>query len=128
MATPHVAGAAALALSASPAATHLAAASWALLSSVDAKPALAGKSVTGGRLNADGAVAAITGQGPLAVPGARADLDADADAHADRDGHADRRRRSPPPPPVAPVATPTPVAADLRARAHADRRAAPLAT
>jgi subtilisin family serine protease len=67
MATPHVAGAAALALAASPSSTT-SQLKWELLSSADVKPALAGTSVTGGRLNADRAVAAITGQGPLAVP------------------------------------------------------------
>ena len=67
MATPHVSGTAALALSASTTAST-SQLKWALLSSVDGHNALAGKSVTGGRLNADGAVAAITGQGPLAVP------------------------------------------------------------
>ncbi len=58
MATPHVAGAAALALSANPSANS-AQLKWALLSSADVKPALSA-SVTGGRLNADGAVAAVT--------------------------------------------------------------------
>ena len=63
MATPHVAGAAALALSANPGANS-AQLKWALLSSADAKPALDGKAVTGGRLNADAAVAAVTGTMP----------------------------------------------------------------
>src|SRR3954447_21842586 len=63
MATPHVAGAAALALSAHPGANS-AQLKWALLSSVDVKPALNGTSVTGGRLNADAAVGAITGPVP----------------------------------------------------------------
>jgi subtilisin family serine protease len=67
MATPHVAGAAALALAASPSSTT-SQLKWALLSSVDVNATLAGTSLTGGRLNADGAVAALTGQGPRAVP------------------------------------------------------------
>ncbi len=50
MATPHVAGAAALALAANPLAT-VADLTYALLSEVDPLPALAGKTVTGGRLN-----------------------------------------------------------------------------
>jgi thermitase len=60
MAAPHVAGAAALALSANPAASTAFLRS-SLLSSVDAKPQLAGNSVTGGRLNANSAVNAIQG-------------------------------------------------------------------
>ena len=50
MATPHVAGAAALLLSAKPALTHLQLKA-ALLSTVDPVSALAGKTVSGGRLN-----------------------------------------------------------------------------
>jgi len=67
MATPHVAGAAALALAVNPAA-----ATWelkqALMTTVDSKEALAGLSVTGGRLNADAAVAAINGPLPTPTP------------------------------------------------------------
>jgi subtilisin family serine protease len=66
MAAPHVAGAAALALAANPSATAEQL-KWALMASVDGKSALAGLAVTGGRLNADVAVAAITG-GPLPTP------------------------------------------------------------
>jgi subtilisin family serine protease len=67
MASPHVAGAAALALSVKPSATtsflrH------ALLASVDKEPGLAGKSVTGGRLNANSAVNAIQGVEPAPTP------------------------------------------------------------
>jgi thermitase len=67
MASPHVAGAAALALAARPGATapELKAA---IEVSVDAKPALSGLSVTGGRLNADNAVAAINGPLPTPTP------------------------------------------------------------
>lgn len=50
MATPHVAGAAALLLSAKPTLTHLQL-KEALLNTVDALPALAAKTVSGGRLN-----------------------------------------------------------------------------
>jgi subtilisin family serine protease len=66
MATPHVAGAAALALAASPGAStaHL---RWALLSSVDAKPALSGLAATGGRLNADAAITAVLSAEPEPV-------------------------------------------------------------
>ncbi|MBE2317458.1 S8 family serine peptidase [Solirubrobacter sp. CPCC 204708] len=65
MASPHVAGAAALALAANPSATA-AQLKWALLGSVDAAPSFTGKSLTAGRLNAPAAVAAITGTLPTA--------------------------------------------------------------
>jgi thermitase len=101
MASPHVAGAAALALSLHPdASTSFL--RYALLSSVDAKPEFAGKSVTGGRLNANAAVNAIQGieppppptptptpQPPVATPTPAPPVEAPA--------------------PVAPVATPAPV-------------------
>jgi subtilisin family serine protease len=58
MATPHVAGAAALVWSEFPTAT-VAGVRAALLQSVDPKPGLAGKTVTGGRLNAFRAVGGI---------------------------------------------------------------------
>jgi subtilisin family serine protease len=67
MASPHVAGAAALALSARPGAST-AFLRWALLSSVDPVPAMAGESVTGGRLNANSAVTAIQGTEPAPTP------------------------------------------------------------
>ncbi|HWK28025.1 MAG TPA: S8 family serine peptidase [Solirubrobacter sp.] len=58
MAAPHVSGAAALALAARPgASTEML--RQALLSSVDVKPNLRGKSASGGRLNANAAVTAI---------------------------------------------------------------------
>jgi thermitase len=89
MASPHVAGTAALELSinASASTSFL---KYALLSSTDVKPALSGKSVSGGRLNANAAVNAIQGvePPPVATP-------------------------EPPvatPTPTPPVATPTPVA------------------
>jgi hypothetical protein len=67
MATPHVAGAAALALSMNPdASTSFL--RYSLLSSVDARPVLTGRSVSGGRLNANSAVAAIQGVEPAPTP------------------------------------------------------------
>lgn len=67
MATPHVAGAAALALAANPGAS-ISFLRWSLLSSVDVKPALSGLAVTGGRLNANAAVSAILGPEPAPSP------------------------------------------------------------
>jgi subtilisin family serine protease len=58
MASPHVAGAAALLTSAVPSATA-AQTKAAIMTSVDARPALAGKTVSGGRLNLDRALQAI---------------------------------------------------------------------
>jgi len=92
MAAPHVAGAAALALAAAPGASTADLKS-ALMSSVDMKPALAGQSVTCGRLNADAAVAAITGQGTAAEPCPEPPA-----------------APTPTPTPTPPVATPTPTA------------------
>ena len=68
MATPHVAGVAALAWSVKPDAT------WqeirdALVSSTDPLPALAGKVATGGRLNALGALRALAGGSPNSISG-----------------------------------------------------------
>jgi subtilisin family serine protease len=85
MASPHVAGAAALALAADPSASTQQL-RGALLRSVDPVPALAGKAVTGGRLNAAGALHAVASMTPEPTP-------------------------PPAPPPPAPVATPiwTPV-------------------
>jgi hypothetical protein len=60
MATPHVAGAAALVLAARPE-LDVAGLRDALLSSTDLRPALAGRVVTGGRLNVARALAAATG-------------------------------------------------------------------
>jgi subtilisin family serine protease len=97
MATPHVAGAAALALAAQPGATT-SQLKWALMSSVDVKPALAGMSRTGGRLNAASAVTAI--MGPLPAPEPIATPTATPTPEAP----------TATPTPVAPVATPTPVA------------------
>ena len=59
MAAPHVAGAAALVLARSPGAS-VAEVRSALLGGVDLKPSLAGKTVTGGRLNAHRAVALVS--------------------------------------------------------------------
>ena len=63
MASPHVAGVAALALSARPGAST-AFLRYALLHSVDTKPGWDTWSVTGGRLNASGAVTTIEGPEP----------------------------------------------------------------
>jgi subtilisin family serine protease len=67
MASPHVAGVAALARGAAPS-LGTAALKQALLASVDRPPGVAGVSVTGGRLNADGAVAAALGVERTVVP------------------------------------------------------------
>jgi Subtilase family/PASTA domain len=80
MASPHVAGVAALRLALSPAAT-VGQLRNALLSSVDAKPALSGKVASGGRLNAFGAMNAPLVEPPPPPP------------------------PQPPPPPPAPVDT-----------------------
>ena len=69
MATPHVAGAAALALSVDPG-LGVAGLKSLLLATVDPLPSLAGKTVTGGRLNADRAVrAALLAAAPASVTG-----------------------------------------------------------
>ena len=99
MATPHVAGAAALALAAKPVRDATWELKQALLISVDAKPPLAGLSVTGGRLNADRAVVAVNGPLPSADPATP--TPDPADRHAGTAGR-DARRRSPPAPPVTP--------------------------
>ena len=71
------------------------------MSSVDAKPALAGLSVTGGRLNADAAVAAITGgcrPTPTPTPAPtprRADAASDARPRRSRPRRPRRRPRRP---------------------------------
>ncbi|MDA0180211.1 S8 family serine peptidase [Solirubrobacter phytolaccae] len=67
MATPHVAGAAALLAGAKPGATSLAIKS-ALLSSVDVRAAFAGLSVTSGRLNAAAATDAVLAITPTPTP------------------------------------------------------------
>jgi hypothetical protein len=66
MASPNAAGVAALVLSAGPAASALDVKS-AIMASTEAKPDLAGKSVTGGRINAAKAVAGAVGGAPLNV-------------------------------------------------------------
>jgi len=87
MASPHVAGAAALLVSARPSAT-VAELRSALLGSVDVKGALSGLAVTGGRLNASTAVDVITG---VATP-------------------APTPTPTPSPTPAPPAPTPTPTA------------------
>jgi subtilisin family serine protease len=67
MATPHVAGAAALVVAADPG-VSAAQVKRALLSTVDPVAALSGLSVSGGRLNADAAVASILGVTPEPAP------------------------------------------------------------
>jgi subtilisin family serine protease len=106
MAAPHVSGAAALVLAAAPGATT-AQVRAALLDGVDERPALAGRVVTGGRLNAAGALAAVaagpadgrggTGAGP-ADPG--------ADPPAPSPAAAPAPPPPPPPGPAAPAAVP----------------------
>ncbi len=63
MAAPHVSGAAALLFSAQPGAS-VAAVRHALLAGVDPDPSLAGKTTTGGRLNAAAALAGSTARPP----------------------------------------------------------------
>ena len=82
---------------------------YALLSSVDARPALSGLAVTGGRLNANGAVDAIQGAEPAPAPTPTPDADA-------------RRRRSPRPTPAPPVAPPAPRRAGRRRPPRRPRR------
>ena len=114
MAAPHVAGAAALALAANPAATT-SQLKWALLSTVDAAPAFVGKSTTAGRLNASAAVAAILG--PLPDAGAEPTAPPVAPARPSR---RRRRRRRPPTrrprrlSPETPASAPAPVIPDPR--------------
>jgi subtilisin family serine protease len=90
MATPHVTGAAVLALAANPG-LDVAGLRAALLSSAASRPALSGKIATGARLNAASTVAAATGR---PAPSASA-------TEADRGVP-----QSPPPAPAAPVALP----------------------
>jgi subtilisin family serine protease len=71
MATPHVSGVAALMLAANPR-QSAAQVRQRLLASVDRLPGLAGKTVTGGRLNAARAVQAVPVGGPLNAPAAPA--------------------------------------------------------
>src|SRR3954451_18417859 len=66
MASPNAAGVAALALSVRPGASALDVKS-AVMASTEAKPDLAGKSVTGGRVNADRAVNGVLAGAPVNV-------------------------------------------------------------
>jgi thermitase len=95
MAAPHVAGAAALLFSRSPNAA-VADVRQALLSSVDPVPALAGRTVTGGRLNAARALGIALAQEPAAVAAA-----APAPAPAPEPAPAPPPAPPPPPPPPA---------------------------
>ncbi|HNF89784.1 MAG TPA: S8 family peptidase [Thiobacillaceae bacterium] len=67
MASPHVAGAASLLLAANPALTYAQVKS-AILDHVDANAAMAGKSVTGGRLNLKAALASVSAPPPANLP------------------------------------------------------------
>jgi subtilisin family serine protease len=96
MASPHVAGAAALALSLRPSASTAFLRS-ALLSSVDAKPGWDGWSASGGRLNANAAVTAIQGAEPPPVEAPAPDPPVETPAPT-----------PPVPTPVPPAPTPTP--------------------
>ena len=92
MATPHVAGAAALVAAAHPAWTA-SARKQALLASADPIAGLAGKAVSGGRLDAAAAVAWTPEPDPEPTPDARADAGARADARADAGARADAASR-----------------------------------
>ena len=70
MASPNTAGVAALVLSAKPGASALEVKS-AIMASTEAKPDLAGKAVTGGRVNADRAVWGTLAGAPVNVSRAR---------------------------------------------------------
>ena len=78
MATPHVAGVAALLWAANPAATR-AQVQTALLNGVDQKASLAGRVVTGGRLNAASSIALVGTPAPDGIVPADFDGDGDTD-------------------------------------------------
>jgi subtilisin family serine protease len=67
MATPHVSGAAALAMALSPGAS-VAAVKQALLNGTDARPTLTNKTVSGGRLDARGTLELLSGAPPIPPP------------------------------------------------------------
>ncbi|MDA0168187.1 S8 family serine peptidase [Solirubrobacter taibaiensis] len=98
MATPHVAGVAALLAAAEPG-TGSATLKTALLSSVDVRAGLAGVSLTGGRLNANAALDAVAAA-PVPTPEPTPTPTPTPVAPVP----------TPTPPPVAPVPTPTPTA------------------
>jgi subtilisin family serine protease len=108
MAAPHVAGAAALALASNPGAST-SFLRYALLSSVDTKEQLAGKSASGGRLNANSAITAILGADPTApqAPTPAPPVETPAPAPP---------VQIPTPPAVAPVPTPAPNATPVPSR------------
>ena len=107
MATPHVAGAAALIL-ALDATTTVPVLRQRLLNSVDAKPCLTGRTVTGGRLNVHAALGALRDGPPQAASGACPSPTA-APAEV-------------PPPAPAPPSTPAPVAPPAPATISVDAR------
>ncbi|MBA3306642.1 MAG: S8 family serine peptidase [Thermoleophilaceae bacterium] len=105
MAAPHVAGAAALIWSSRPGAS-VADVRAALLGSVDPVPSLAGRTVSGGRLNALRGI--TSGQtGTVAAPGATAESDAPAATPAPSTAPAPSTTpgSTAPPPPPAPTVT-----------------------
>jgi subtilisin family serine protease len=115
MATPHVAGAAVLALAANPR-LDTAGLRAALLSSVDALPALAGRVATGGRLNAARAVAAAAGTpAPDTAVGAQAPRPSTPAAPAPTPRTTPAATAPSAPAPTAPVAAPAQTVAPARA-------------
>jgi thermitase len=125
MATPHVAGTAALMWAANPRASVNQVKS-ALMSTVDVKPALGGLSVTGGRLDAGAAVAAISGAAPeaLATPAPTTPAPAPATAPAPPPAAAPAPSpvATPPAPPPAHTGTHLPVLRKLEVRRAAHGR------
>lgn len=112
MATPHVSGVAALAVSANPSIT-VAGLRRALLSSVDSLPALQGRVTTGGRIDAARAVAAAQGVPPPPEPAPAPPASASPPA-APAPAVA-----APPPPQAAPV--PVPLAPSVAPNPAPDR-------
>ena len=119
MATPHVAGAAALVLSRYRSAP-VSELRERLLSSVDSKPALSGKTVTGGRLNANRAL--TYGSASTSTPATTQGLRAAPQAVPEPDclAAAAPQAEPAPAPSPAPVTAPTPVAPPAPAGALVD--------
>jgi len=111
MAAPHVSGVAALVLSANPTAS-VADVRAAILASVEPRPSLTGRTVTGGLLNARGAVTARAPAGGTPQP-PPADTGSPPVADAAPVAPPAPPAPPPPPPPLAqPVAPPPPLAAN----------------